>query len=898
MREERKSEFRANLHFVFAQFDQISSWDTSNARVMPLLLPPASPVPDSQDSFAQLFINSPAHRHEETTTTAPDDSLTMDGEDSGGLTRLLAAGNASMDDFLLNESVLGQSFELGAELDRTRIDGALKSPHKPATTLSVEIQRTTSTSTISNKSTALPLSSRPLSQVDPILAEPDKPIRSVPLPTKITTKFSQQPVASTSTLSVPSLPTLPPPKPTVHSQSSVFISPPLRAKAIPSIVPSTSLPTTTTAPPRPKYVVEMRSDDMFARRRRDSGNRGIKAAEPQESSPESSFESSAGSLPTNRKLNIFTSTPARSSYAPEPQKQAMVEQAKGISKSESRLSVCFDPPTRAFENDFSLGDVDAIERDGRMMENSLEENTMEIVEEVTIVEPVVVVAAREVVMSKLEVRSGLGETKRRASRVFIEPPQKIGKLSSSEASPIDEDDVQLPILPSIHLLAPIQPRTSSNGLPRPNPIRRPSRAFASSRPLPDLPSSSPHTINRYLPAPRSNAIASSSTAKYVSPISQRPLDDLAIRAAERDEAPRPVAPARIVKPIPTSNGGGIARATLSSSLAQRVKVVVAPLKSSLKRSLATTDGGIASAGGKSKSKRVLTLPRGFEFSEGTGAGEMKRKREADREREKEDTEREEEMAKRAKSTQQRLPRSRPSTSIARTFSHGDVGTRSTRTFARPIAVEMERSLSIPLTEEALQQNEFDISDLGAFDRQLAQQRVEEERRAHLKRRVTCFIEGIVEEDDPTAIVTASRVGKDESKRAGGGAQGLSAEWGESRAVLGVAKSSNIVVSHSPTLSRIAHATDTSGGLQQRPSRSSVAHLSQPSKISTSKPPGFRGSENHSLSSSSAVLQKRQERVEWEAKQREREAQAAKSRELQRIEAEVRFLACGEADEPY
>ena len=146
--------------------------------------------------------------------------------------------------------------------------------------------------------------------------------------------------------------------------------------------------------------------------------------------------------------------------------------------------------------------------------------------------------------------------------------------------------------------------------------------------------------------------------------------------------------------------------------------------------------------------------------------------------------------KRAKSTQQHLPRSRPSTSIARTFSHGEVGLKSTRTAQRPAATEMERSLSIPLTEEALQQNEFDISNLGVFSNQLAKQLVEEERKAHLQRRVTCFIEGIVEEEEDTTAIAGVvkgvlRARKEEER--------FLEEWNEPRAVLGVAKSSNIVV---------------------------------------------------------------------------------------------------------
>lgn len=64
----------------------------------------------------------------------------------------------------------------------------------------------------------------------------------------------------------------------------------------------------------------------------------------------------------------------------------------------------------------------------------------------------------------------------------------------------------------------------------------------------------------------------------------------------------------------------------------------------------------------------------------------------------------------------------------------------------------------------------------------------------------------------------------------------------------------------------------------------MAHLMQPNKSSLSKPPGFRGSENQTLAPGAG--QKRQERVEWEAKQRERETAAAKFRESKRIEVEV------------
>lgn len=751
-----------------------------------LLLPPASPA---QDSFVQLFLDSPSNsalRQQDSTT----DSITMDDEDSGGLTRMLAAGNASLDDFLLNESILGHSFGAGLDLDRTRIDNALKNSQAKGETLSVEIQRATSGSTISNISTTAPPPSRSLAQLDTTTTKPDKPIRSVPLPVKSISKFNQHPIASTSSLPVPSI--------LARSHSNTARSAPVLpsvSQPVISLVSSTSLPSTiTTAIARPKYVVEMRSDDMFARRQRDSGNRG----------QESSFESSADSILPGRKLNIFTSTPARPSYAPESPKKANSEQ-KAMVKSESRLSVCFDPPTRAFENDFSLGDVDAIERDGRMMEDSLEENTMEVVEEVTFVEPVLTAVSRGRGANKLEVNGGAGGVKRRASRAFIEPAQKLSKLSTSQPSRIEEVDAPIRRSTTLHV-PPLQPESLSVDRSKSNPIRRPSRAFASSRTLPDLPSSSPHAVNRYLPVPRSNAVASSSTAKHSASVPQRRLDDNAIQAAARSvkkPLPRPVAPARIVKPVPTSTGGAsISRATLSSSLAQRVKVVVAPLKSSLKMSLATTDGGI-SGGGKPK-RGGLTLPRGFEFSEGTGAGEMRRKREADREREKEDREREEEdreradMMKRAKSTQ-RIPRSRPSTSIARTLSQGLVSSQTTKNILqRP---EMERSLSIPLTEEALQQKEFDVSNLGMFSNQLAMQLVEEERKAHLQRRVTCFIAGIVEEEDGSETGVEGK-----ELRATKAEERYAEEWNDPRSVLGVAKSSNVVVSPKSLFTRCSRSS--------------------------------------------------------------------------------------------
>jgi len=180
-----------------------------------------------------------------------------------------------------------------------------------------------------------------------------------------------------------------------------------------------------------------------------------------------------------------------------------------------------------------------------------------------------------------------------------------------------------------------------------------------------------------------------------------------------------------------------------------------------------------------------------------------------------------------------------------------------------------------LTLAALEKNELDLSTTAMEEEE------GDSREIVLKRRVSQFIQGIFEEDDEDASGhTVHALG----------AAPVAASDG--RIVLRQSRSTNILVSlHFCLYGFIEmHLTDAKLRRQPRAQRVSIAHVMDLGKFSVAaKAPGFRGSENLSVTLDKSADSKRQERIEWEARQREREEETAKLRQQSRIELEVRLL---------